>query len=139
MGFITGTLLFAGGAAFGGVVAAKATVIIISEELQKTLENWKPQRQKNPHLSYKNYFDRTTDIDSIIFEKRTDAALVLDKMDEIIAEYGFASVADLCDLTGVTSLYTDAKFGWSDLKTAGIHRVRDGYVLKLPKATHIDR
>lgn len=62
MGLITGTLLFAGGAAFGGVVAAKATAIIISEELQKTLENWKPQRQRNPHLSY-----RASDTDSIIF------------------------------------------------------------------------
>ena len=139
MGLITGTLLFAGGAAFGGVVAAKATAIIISEELQKTLENWKPQRQRNPHLSYKDFFNRASDTDSIIFEKRVDAALVLDKMDEIIADYGFVSVADLCDLAGVTSAYTDFKFGWSDLSTAGVRRVRDGYTLKLPKAMHIDR
>jgi len=97
------------------------------------LENWKPQRQKNPHLSY-----RTSDTDSIIFEQHGDADEVLDKMDEIIADYGVVSVADLCDLAGVTSSYADFKFGWSDLSAAGVRRVRDGYILKLPKATRID-
>jgi hypothetical protein len=44
------------------------------------------------------------------------------------------SVADLYDLVGVTGNYTDNKYGWTDIRSASVIRVRDGYMLKLPKA-----
>ena len=59
-------------------------------------------------------------------------------MDELIETYGVASVADLYDLVGLRCEYTDNKYGWNNLRNAEPIRVRDGYMLKMPKALPID-
>lgn len=41
------------------------------------------------------------------------------------------------DLCGMTCNYTDNKYGWKSLARADISRVRDGYMIKLPKAEPI--
>ncbi len=77
--------------------------------------------------------------DDIIFETRGDADLVLDQLESVIATYGIVSVADLYDLAGVTCRnYTANRYGWSDIRTAKIVRIHDGYILQLPKALQID-
>lgn len=73
--------------------------------------------------------------DDIILESRGEAEDVLSRMDELIDMYGEASVADLYDLVGITGQYTDNRYGWTNLKNAEPIRVRDGYMLKLPKVT----
>lgn len=76
--------------------------------------------------------------DDIILETRGEADLVLERLDEIIASYGMASVADLYDLVGMTNRsYTDNKYGWTDIRSAKAARVRDGYILQLPRAMPI--
>lgn len=70
----------------------------------------------------------------VTLESRADAEDVLDRLREAINEYGSASVADLYDLIGVTGEFTDNKYGWVNLANASVERVRDGYLLKLPKA-----
>ena len=59
---------------------------------------------------------------------------VLERMDELIATYQVVSVADFYDLVGVSGNYTDNKYGWTDIRNASVIRVRDGYMIKLPKA-----
>lgn len=59
-------------------------------------------------------------------------------MDEMISVYGMVSVADLYDLIGVTGNYTDNKYGWTDIRSASVVRVRDGYIVKMPKAMPLD-
>lgn len=78
--------------------------------------------------------------DEIIFNSRADVEEVLTGLDEIISQYGYARVADLYDLAGITSNnYTDNNYGWMNLVSAEPARVRDGWVLRLPKAVSIDR
>ena len=77
---------------------------------------------------------RDSDYDDIVLDKRDEAEDVLSRMDELISTYGMASVADLYELVGVTGNYTDNKYGWTDIRSASAIRVRDGYLLKLPKA-----
>ena len=104
-------------------------------------------------VSYRNYYDRPNDrhtvnesrprmeysYDKIFLESRGEAEEVLTRMDELIETYGFASVADLYDLVGITGSYTDNKYGWTNLRSAESVRVRSGeYLLKLPKALPID-
>lgn len=76
--------------------------------------------------------------DDIILETRGEAEDVLTRMDELIETYGVVSVADMYDLVGKTCNYTDNKYGWKNIRTAEPIRVRDGYMLKLPKAGPID-
>ncbi len=74
------------------------------------------------------------DYDDIIIESRGEAEDVLARMDELIATYQLVSVADFYDLVGVSGNYTDNKYGWTDIRNASVIRVRDGYMIKLPKA-----
>ncbi|HHU80006.1 MAG TPA: hypothetical protein GXZ35_01555 [Acholeplasmataceae bacterium] len=96
-------------------------------------------------VSYRSYYDSRRDYsavrtrtgynyDDIIFDNRGEAEDVLTRMDELISTYGLVSVADLYDLVGVTGNYTDNKYGWTDIRSASVVRVRDGYMIKLPKA-----
>lgn len=101
-------------------------------------------------VSYRNYYDSGRDrrdapsprartgysYDDIILDNRGEAEEVLTRMDELVEVYGMASVADLYDLVGITGNYTDNKYGWTEMtiKSARVERVRDGYMIKLPKA-----
>jgi len=103
-------------------------------------------------VSYRSYYDgrngrrdysavRTKisyNYDDIIFDNRGEAEDVLSRMDELISTYGLVSVADLYDLVGITGNYTDNKYGWTNIRSASVIRVRDGYMLKLPKALPLD-
>lgn len=101
-------------------------------------------------VSYRRYYDErrdtprssvtrsTYDYDNITLATRGEAEAVLDQMQDIITDYRMVSVADLYDLVGVTGSYTDNKYGWTDIHTAEVIRVRDGYILKLPRALPID-
>lgn len=94
----------------------------------------KPSRQQ-----VRSRRDRTvTDIQDIIFGTRGEAEEVLGNLVDFIVDYGVASVADLYDLVGITGPFTDNKYGWTDLSMATVVRVRDGYLINLPKAIAID-
>lgn len=91
----------------------------------------------------RDYDRRTTrrsvyDYDDIVLDTRGEAEEVLNRMDDLIDAYGMVSVADLYDLVGISGNYTDNKYGWTNLRNATVQRVRDGYLLKLPKALPFD-
>jgi len=76
--------------------------------------------------------------DDILFETRGDADLVLDQMESAIDIYSVVSVADLYDLAGITCRnYTAHNYGWTDIRNAKVVRVRDGYILQLPRTVQI--
>ena len=76
--------------------------------------------------------------DDIILDTRGEADEVLDQLIAIIDEFDVASVADLYDLVGVSRNFTDQKYGWDNLSSASVDRVRGGgYVLRLPRAKPI--
>lgn len=99
-------------------------------------------------VSYGHYYERESErrnynaartrtgysYDDIILDTRGEAEEVISRMDELVDTYGLVSVADLYDLVGVTGNYTDNKYGWTDIRSASAIRVRDGYMIKLPKA-----
>jgi hypothetical protein len=89
------------------------------------------RREYTPVPARNNY-----DFDDLLFETRGDADAVLEAMNDIISQYGVVSIADLYDLANVTTNnYTAAKYGWTNIPTNLTPvRVRDGYILKLPRA-----
>jgi hypothetical protein len=76
--------------------------------------------------------------DRIILDTRDEAQEVLDQMFAIISKYNSVSVADLYDLVGLESKFTDNKWGWTDIKGAGAVRVTNGYLLDLPRPEVIE-
>ena len=71
--------------------------------------------------------------DDILMESRIDAEEVLSGLVEIIEMYGQATVSDFYDLVGMESTFADNKYGWTNLSRATVNRVRDGYIVVLPK------
>lgn len=84
-----------------------------------------PQQPTRSRVSYQ--------IDDIILESRAEAASVIERMDELISEFGSASVADLYEFLGVSGEFTDNKWGWTDIRGSQPTRVRDGYMIDLPR------
>lgn len=76
--------------------------------------------------------------EEIIFGERVEAEHVLDRLIEQIAQYDAVSVHDLYSLSGITSEYTDQKYGWTDLRSASVHRVKGGYLINLPRPEVLD-
>lgn len=72
------------------------------------------------------------DFDELILDSRTEAEEVIDRLFDLVSRYDTATVADLYELVGLASNHTDHKWGWTDLRGAGVTRTRDGYLLDLP-------
>lgn len=136
----------------------KAISDIITNGIDMLLYGEAGRTKKNStasKISYQRYYERDNDYrgrgpnnrlpsrtgysyDDIILDNRGDAEEVLSRMDEAISTYGLVSVADLYDMVDLTGNYTDNKYGWTDIRSATVVRVRDGYLLKLPKALPLD-
>lgn len=104
-------------------------------------------------VSYSRYYDRRDEdrfarenrasvrysYYDITLESRGEAEDVISRMEEIIETYGFVRVADLYDLVGITGDYTDNNYGWTNISSAEPVRVRNGYMLRLPRAIPLNR
>lgn len=78
------------------------------------------------------------DINDLIFESRGEAEEVLSNLVDFTVDYDVATVADLYDLVGITGSFTDNKYGWTDLSSSSVTRIREGYVLNLPKPIYVE-
>lgn len=96
------------------------------------------------YVSYRDFSNRRDDrprsrsaysYDDIVLESRAEVDEVLDRMQELIEAYGQVSVGDLYDLVGISGNYTDNNYGWYNLRSAEPVRVRDGWMIRLPKAS----
>jgi hypothetical protein len=72
------------------------------------------------------------DFDELLLDSRSEAEQVIDQLFDVVSRYDTATVADLYELVGLGSGHTDHKWGWTDLRGAGVTRTRDGYLLDLP-------
>ena len=68
------------------------------------------------------------------FDRRQDAEAVLSEMCEIVSQYGFCKVSDFYSMVGETERsFTDQNYGWDHLGQASVERVRDGWIVDLPR------
>ena len=134
----------------------KAISDMVTTGIDMILYGESGRRSKNgpaAKVSYHNYYDRDErrvyagsgggtnrfDYDEIVFTSRGDADAVLDSMTDILQQFGMVSVADLFDLSKVPNdNFTMNRYGWTNLSGASIVRVRDGYIIKLPRAISLN-
>lgn len=104
------------------------------------------QRDNNGYFAYNKVSERRVpartldryNVSELVFDQRMDAEEVLDMMERALQEYRIVSVFDFYDLAGMDTKLTDKAYGWTNLKNARVDRVRDGYVIRLPKPQPID-
>lgn len=77
-------------------------------------------------------------IDDILLATRVEADTVLDRMYDLLQQYENVSVSDLYRMIGWSPSFVDQRWGWVELHGATVRRVRDGYLLDLPKPTPLD-
>ena len=73
------------------------------------------------------------DFQEIVLATRVEADEVIDRLFNIIQEFEQATVRDLYDLVGERASFTDEKYGWTNIRTADVRRIREGYLLDLPR------
>lgn len=78
--------------------------------------------------------DRGRDLESVIFDTRSDAEEVLSQLVDFVVDYGEATVADFYDLAGISGEFTDNKYGWESLDGARVERdTFGGYHIRFPR------
>ena len=86
-----------------------------------------PDRARNQH-----------NFDEIVIDTRAEAEEVLDTLVDMIDRYQEVTVGSYYDMLGMRSDFTDQKYGWTNLGQASIMRVREGYVISLPRPKPLD-
>jgi hypothetical protein len=81
----------------------------------------------------------THDFREIILEQRGEGEIVLNILRDAIEKYNFVSVSDMYAAVGITGTWADDKWGWFDLRDAGIRPIRGGYLLDLPPTEEITK
>lgn len=76
--------------------------------------------------------------DDIILDSRVECEEVIDRLYAIVEKYEQATVADLYELTDIEATFADDKWGWTDIRGAGVTRVSNGYLLDLPRPEPLD-
>lgn len=105
------------------------------------------QFNQGNHTSYGGYYNdrgrssrsisergrQTHNIEEIIIDYRGEAEMATDELIFLIEDRGYATVADLYDICGISSKYTDRQYGWeNDRGIRAPKRLRDGrYVLDI--------
>ena len=95
-------------------------------------------RQTSPQRAMTRRARSQHDFDQIILQSRVEAEEVIDKMFEIVSRYSAVTISDLYELVGLPSEYTDNKWGWTNLRGAGVTKVREGFLLDLPEPRFFD-
>lgn len=136
----------------------KAVVDIVTDGINMILygeTNTASRKSSGSKISYRKFYEddrfssarqresrsdrrRKYDYNEVIFDSRRDAEEVLSSMDDLLDRYKVVSVMDFYDLADQDSVYTDRYYGWTNLNTAEVVRVRDGYAIKLPKPLALD-
>lgn len=141
------------------IPAAKSTLSDVVDNVKEMMLYGEPQRRggrrdrgDRSYVSYSSYYREresrrgepissrkrvTHNFDDVLFN-RDDAREVLSSMVDFIEDYGLCTVGDFYDLAGLPKDWNDDTWGWEDLSSAYVKRVRDGFIIDLPRPRPID-
>lgn len=69
----------------------------------------------------------------IVMPSQQQAEVVLANMFDLLNEYRVVTVANLYELANMSAAISDYNFGWTSLDGARISKVREGFLLELPR------
>jgi hypothetical protein len=110
----------------------------IEEGLNEYVKDLADDRRKSRNYNGYSTYTRKPNYEDAVFATKKDAEETLMSLNQLIFDYGYASIADYSDLMGITGNFTDNKYGWDDLSKAFVLKVRNGYRIYLPKTINLD-
>lgn len=80
------------------------------------------------------------DLSRVVISERSEAEEVLIALDDMVADYGEATVRDFLEFVGEPSTFADDKYGWRDVSRGFIEPARfgNGFVIRLPAPRPLD-
>lgn len=94
-------------------------------------------RDQQSYRSLDKYSRENHNFDTILFDTRSQARDVRDKLVDIIEAKNEATVADFYSLCRIRSEYTDEYYGWRELGVSRIRSYRDKFILVLPRPIYL--
>lgn len=82
--------------------------------------------------------------DDLVLSSKADAEDALESLFDAVDKYGQVTVSDFYDVLGMgnEATFVDREFGWTDRElqpqNSYVERVREGYILVLPRPIHLD-
>ena len=102
-------------------------------------------------VSYRAFYDKKNDerplrarttysVRDMVFDDKDSAIKVLDSMNDLIYSRKSVCVADFLEMCGHEQdvVYTDYKWGWTDLRGVNVYGSSDGFRINLPKLEPLD-
>ena len=93
---------------------------------------------KRNKISYEDHYPKYVEtcdfgVNQVHFGSRKEAANVLNRLADILDQYGTVTVADFYDETGLkVPCDSDTRYGWKDIDDAYVVKVRSGWHISLP-------
>lgn len=119
-----------------GVKAASSE---FSEHGAKAIVNkffgWSEKSNKVFHVDHYSKCQETCDfgVNQVSFGSRKEAANVLNRLADILDQYGSVTVGDFYNEAGFDDLYySNIRYGWKDIGDAYVVKVRSGWSISLP-------
>lgn len=81
---------------------------------------------------------RASDHAEIVLDSRVEAEETLDGMYELLSKYDAVTRRDFLSMVGEPTTPIDEDWGWTELRGARVHRVREGYLIDLPRPEPLD-
>lgn len=78
------------------------------------------------------YRTNTMEINDLVFSTREDAEKVLTTMYDFLESYDLVSLADVYEMVGLPTKYTDTQWGWTELRASSVTQRSNGYLIDLP-------
>lgn len=109
------------GTNYSSISTGRSGQRVISSE--STTRTQSPSRSRNNIYQYEDVYLGT----------RGEAEAVLSEAFSTLQKYDALSVADLYEICGMDSNYTDNKYGWTNLNGACVQRTNEGFLVKMPR------
>ncbi len=124
---------------FGTTRGARGGSRVVRSQGQSYVQYQSASQGRTGNTSIRTVNNRAAhNFGDIILETRGEAEEVLSQLVDYTTDDKTASVADLYYLVGMDHNFTDQQWGWFDLSGASVDRVREGYILRLPKPVLIN-
>lgn len=108
--------------------------------------------QNKPYTSYSNFYyggqsqrpqptvqsSKKPAPNEVIFPTHGQATEVLGHMMDYIQDYGRVRMSDFYQMVSISAYdFTDNYWGWTDLSSASVSGVRDGFIINFPRPIHM--
>lgn len=106
---------------------------VITDKISNFLYG-KPSSAAKKPISYPSHLKADRTFDLPVYQTKFEAENVLSVLTDIVKQYGFVSVGDLYDASGLTARdYFYNKYGWRNLDDAIVILTTRGYELVMPR------